>query len=170
MSTIPKQSSFVTDDQAYTVDCAFCSAKAGELCINVRSLTDSTRQPQYYTCGVHKARIKAYKALHQVQDIEQPTPASINKAEAIVDPTSVKNAKPTDVIYVPIDGLNEPLPVKVETIEIYAVVHSTKKAILVESLHQYTAWIPKTVIIASERNKLFIRSNFDIHWTKTVTQ
>lgn len=26
MSTIPSQSSLVTDDQAYTVDCAFCSA------------------------------------------------------------------------------------------------------------------------------------------------
>ena len=39
MSTIPAQSSLVTDEQAYTVECSFCSAKAGEQCINVRSVT-----------------------------------------------------------------------------------------------------------------------------------
>ena len=55
MSTIPSQSSLVTDDQAYTVECAFCSAKAGELCINVRSVLDTKRQPQYYSAGVYKA-------------------------------------------------------------------------------------------------------------------
>ena len=36
MSTIPAQSNLVTDEQAYTVECRFCSAKAGEQCINVR--------------------------------------------------------------------------------------------------------------------------------------
>ena len=39
MSAIPSQSNLVTDNQAYTVECAFCSAKTGEPCINVRSVT-----------------------------------------------------------------------------------------------------------------------------------
>ncbi len=158
MSTIPSQSSLVTDDQAYTVDCAFCSAKAGELCINVRSVIDSTREPQYYSSGVHKARIKAYKALNHVEGIEQPTPA---KLVEYVKPEP-KPKTDEDIIYAHIDGLEEPLPVKAKTVEICAVINISEEAIQVVNSDQYTAWIPKSVIITSERNKLFIQLNFDI--------
>ena len=166
MSTIPVQSSLVTDDQAYTVECSFCSAKAGEPCINVRSVIDSTREPQYYSSGVHKARIKTYKALNNIEGIEQPAPAKLVECSKPV----IKPNADTDVIYASIDGLEEPLPIKVKTVKIYAVLRTTEKAIQVVNLNQYTAWIPKSVIITSERNNLFIRSNFNIHWTKTVTQ
>ncbi len=44
MSTILSQSSLVIDEQAYTVDCAFCTAKVGEPCINVRSVIDSNHK------------------------------------------------------------------------------------------------------------------------------
>lgn len=166
MSTIPSQSSLVTDDQAYTVDCAFCSAKAGELCINVRSVIDTSRQPQYYSAGVHKARIKAYKALNNVEGIEEATAA---KLVEYVKPVT-KPKVDEDIIYIHIDGLEEPLPVKAKTVEIRAVINTSEKAIQVVNSDQYTAWIPKSVIITSERNKLFIRSNFDISWYKTFTQ
>ena len=166
MSTIPSQSSLVTDDQAYTVDCAFCTAKAGEPCINVRSVIDSNREPQFYSSGVHKARIKAYKALNNVEGIEEATAAKL--VEYVKPEKKPKVAE--DIIYTHIDGLEEPLPVKAKTVEIRAVINTSEKAIKVVNSNQYTAWIPKSVIITSERNKLFIRSNFDIHWTKTVTQ
>ena len=166
MSTIPSQSSLVTDDQAYTVDCAFCSAKAGELCINVRSVIDTKRQPQYYSAGVHKARIKAYKALNNIQGIEQSNPAKLAECSKLV----TKPKTSVDVVYVPIEGLDKPLPMKVKLVEIYAVVQSTEKAIQVENLNQYTAWIPKSVITTSERNKLFIQLNFNINWYKSFTQ
>ena len=70
MANVPQRSSFVTDAEAYTVECQFCSAKVGEQCINVRSVVDSTREPQHYSSGVHKARITTYKALNNVQGIE----------------------------------------------------------------------------------------------------
>lgn len=166
MSAIPPQSSLITDDQAYTVDCAFCSAKAGERCINVRSVVDSTREPQYYSSGVHKDRIKAYKSLNNVQGIEQPAPAKL------VECSKPKINAKTDVnvIYVSFEGVTEPLPVKVKSVEIFAVTHSTEKAIRVENLNQYTAWIPKSVILSSSRNVLYIRSTFQINWIKTVTE
>ena len=166
MSTIPNQSSLVTDDQAYTVECAFCSAKAGEPCINVRSVIDSNREPQFYSSGVHKARIKAYKALNNVEGIEEATAAKL--VEYVKPETKPKTDE--DIIYAHIDGLEEPLPVKVKTVEIHAVINTSEKAIKVVNSNQYTAWIPKSVIITSERNKLFIRSNFDISWSKTFTQ
>ena len=166
MSTIPSQSSLVTDDQAYTVDCAYCSAKAGELCIHVRSVVDSAREPQYYSSGAHKARIKAYKALNNVQGIEQPAPVKL--VERVQH--NIKPKKAEDIIYVPIEGVADPLPVKVKTVEIFAVTHSTEKAIRVENLNQYTAWIPKSVILSSSRNVLYIRSTFQINWIKTVTE
>ena len=166
MATIPSQSSLVTDEQAYTVECGYCSAKVGEQCINVRSLADSTREPQYYSSGVHKARIKAYKALNSVQGIEQSAPAKLVECSKPV----IKPKTDMNIIYVAFEGLAEPLPVKVKSVEILAVIYSTEKAILVENLNQYTAWIPKAVIITSERNKLFIRSNFDISWYKSFTQ
>ena len=166
MSTIPSQSSLVTDDQAYTVECAFCSAKAGEPCINVRSIIDSNREPQFYSSGVHKARIKAYKALNNVEGIEQATAA---KLVEYVKPEP-KPKVDEDIIYTHIDGLEEPLPVQAKTVEIRAVINTSEKAIQVVNLNQYTAWIPKSVIITSERNKLFIRSNFDISWYKSFTQ
>ena len=166
MSTIPSQSSLVTDEQAYTVECAFCSAKAGEPCINVRSVIDTKRQPQYYSAGVHKARIKAYKALNNVEGIEQATAA---KLVEYVKPEKKPKAD-EDVIYAHIDGLEKPLPVKAKTVEICAVISTSEKAIQVVNPNQYTAWIPKSVIITSERNKLFIRYNFDISWYKSFTQ
>ena len=166
MSTIPNQSSLVTDDQAYTVECAFCSAKAGEPCINVRSVIDSNREPQFYSSGVHKARIKAYKALTNVEGVEEPTPAKLPEYTKPV----IKPKTDEDIIYAHIDGLEEPLPVKAKTVEIRAVINTSEKAIKVVNSNQYTAWIPKSVIITSERNKLFIRSNFDISWSKTFTQ
>ena len=166
MSTIPAQSSLVTDEQAYTVECGFCSAKAGEPCINVRSVVDSTREPQYYSAGVHKARIKAYKALNTVEGIEQPIPAKLAECSKPV----IKSKTLVDTIYVSIEGVAEPLPVKVKTVEIYAVVHSTEKAIQVENSNQYTTWIPKSVIISSSRNVLYIKSNFELNWVKTITQ
>ena len=166
MSTIPSQSSLVTDEQAYTVECAFCSAKAGELCINVRSVLDTKRQPQYYSAGVHKARIKAYKALHHVEGVEEATAAKL--VEYVKPVTKPKTDE--DVIYAHIDGLEEPLPVKAKTVEIQAVISTSEKAIQVVNSNQYTAWIPKSVIITSERNKLFIRYNFDISWYKSFTQ
>ena len=166
MATIPSQSSLVTDDQAYTVECAFCSAKAGEQCINVRSVVDSTREPQYYSSGVHKARIKAYKALNNVHGIEQPAPAKLVECSKPV----IKSKTPVDTIYVSIEGVAEPLPVKVKTVEIYAVVHSTEKAIQVENSNQYTTWIPKSVIISSSRNVLYIKSNFEFNWIKIITE
>ena len=165
MSTIPSQSSLVTDDQAYTVDCAFCSAKAGEQCINVRSVVDSAREPQYYSSGVHKARITAYKALNNVQGIEHPAPVKLVECSKPV----IKPKTDMNIIYVPIEGVADPLPVKVKTVEIYAILHTTEKAIQVENSDGYTAWIPKSVIIATELNKLFIRSNIEINWIKTVT-
>ena len=166
MSTIPSQSSLVTDEQAYTVDCAFCSAKAGELCINVRSVLDTKRQPQYYSAGVHKARIKAYKALHHVEGIEEATAA---KLVEYVKPEP-KPKVDEGIVYARIDGLDAPLPVKAKTVEIQAVISTSEEAIQVVNSNQYTAWIPKSVIITSERNKLFIRYNFDISWYKSFTQ
>ena len=166
MSTIPSQSSLVTDEQAYTVECAFCSAKAGEPCINVRSVIDSNREPQFYSSGVHKARIKAYKALNNVEGIEPTTAAKL--AEYVKPEPKPKVDE--GIVYAHIDGLDAPLPVQAKTVEIRAVINTSEKAIQVVNSNQYTAWIPKSVIIISERNKLFIRSNFDIHWAKTVTQ
>ena len=166
MSTIPSQSSLVTDEQAYTLECSYCSAKAGEQCINVRSVVDSTREPQYYSSGVHKARIKAYKALNNVEGIEQSTPAKLAECSKPV----IKCKTPIDTIYVSIEGVAEPLPVKVKTVEIYAVVHSTEKAIQVENSNQYTAWIPKSVIVSSSQNVLYIKSNFEVNWIKIITQ
>lgn len=166
MATIPQQSSLVTDEQAYTIECDFCSAKAGEQCINVRSVVDSTREPQYYSSGVHKARIKAYKALNSVQGIEQPIPVKLTECTKPV----IKTKTPIDTIYVSIEGVAEPLPVKVKTVEIYAVVHSTEKAIQVENSNQYTTWIPKSVIISSSRNVLYVKSNFELNWVKTITE
>ncbi|MEG0486365.1 MAG: hypothetical protein RR575_00370 [Acinetobacter sp.] len=166
MATVPQQSSLVTDEQAYTIECDFCTAKAGEQCINVRSITDSSRELQYYSSGVHKARIKAYKALNNVEGIEQPIPAKLAECPKPV----IKSKTPIDTIYVSIEGVAEPLPVKVKTVEIYAVVHSTEKAIQVENSNQYTTWIPKSVIISSSRNVLYIKSNFEINWIKTVTE
>ena len=166
MATIPTQSTLVTDEQAYTIECQFCSAKAGEQCINVRSVVDSTREPQYYSSGVHKARIKAYKALNNVQGIEQSAPAKLVECSKPV----IKPKTDVNVIYVAFEGLAEPLPVKVKTVEIYAVIHSTEKALLVENLNQYTAWIPKSVIVSSSRNILHVQSTFQINWIKTVTE
>ena len=166
MATIPSQSSLVTDEQAYTVECQFCTAKVGEQCINVRSVVDSTREPQYYSSGVHKARIKAYKALNNVEGIEQSIPAKLAECSKPV----IKSKTPIDTIYVSIEGVAEPLPVKVKTVEIYAVVHSTEKAIQVENSNQYTAWIPKSVIISSSQNVLYIKSNFEFNWIKIITQ
>ena len=166
MSTIPSQSSLVTDDQAYTVECAFCSAKAGEQCINVRSVKDSSREPQYYTTGVHKARIKAYKALNNIEGIEQSTAA---KLVEYIKPEP-KPKVDEGIVYAHIDGLDAPLPVQAKTVEIRAVINTSEEAIQVVNPNQYTAWIPKSVIITSERNKLFIRSNFDISWYKSFTQ
>ena len=166
MATVPQQSSLVTDEQAYTIECGFCTAKAGEQCINVRSVVDSTREPQYYSSGVHKARIKAYKALNSVQGIEQSAPAKLVECSKPV----IKSKTPIDTIYVSIEGVAEPLPVKVKTVEIYAVVHSTEKAIQVENSNQYTAWIPKSVIISSSQNILYIKSTFQLNWVKTITE
>ena len=166
MAAIPSQSSLVTDEQAYTVECAFCSAKAGEQCINVRSVVDSTREPQYYSSGVHKARIKAYKALNNVQGIEQPAPAKLVECPKPV----IKPKTDMNIIYVLFEGLAEPLPVKVKSVEILAVLHSTEKVIYVENLNQYTAWIPKSVIVSSSRNILHVQSTFQINWIKTVTE
>ena len=166
MATIPTQSTLVTDEQAYTIECQFCSAKAGEQCINVRSVVDSTREPQYYSSGVHKARIKAYKALNNVQGIEQSAPAKLVECSKPV----IKPKTDVNVIYVAFEGLAEPLPVKVKTVEIYAVIHSTEKAIQVENSNQYTTWIPKSVIISSSRNVLYIKSNFEFNWIKIITQ
>ena len=166
MATVPQQSSLVTDEQAYTVECDFCTARAGEQCINVRSITDSTREIQYYSSGVHKARIKAYKALNNVQGIEQSAPAKLVECSKPV----IKSKTSIDTVYVSIEGVAEPLPVKVKTVEIYAVVHSTEKAIQVENSNQYTTWIPKSVIISSSRNVLYIKSNFELNWIKTITQ
>ena len=166
MSTIPSQSSLVTDEQAYTVECSYCSAKAGEQCINVRSVVDSTREPQYYSSGVHKARIKAYKALNNVEGIEQSIPAKLAECSKPV----IKSKTDMNIIYVSFEGLAEPLPVKVKSVEILAVLHSTDKAIHVENLNQYTAWIPKSVIVSSSRNILHVQSTFQINWIKTVTE
>ena len=166
MATIPAQSSLVTDEQAYTVECGFCSAKTGEQCINVRSVVDSTREPQYYSAGVHKARINTYKALNNVEGIEQSIPAKLAECSKPV----IKSKTPIDTIYVSIEGVAEPLPVKVKTVEIYAVVHSTEKAIQVENSNQYTTWIPKSVIISSARNILYVKSNFELNWVKTITE
>ena len=166
MATIPAQSSLVTDGQAYTVECAYCTAKAGEQCINVRSVVDSTREPQYYSSGVHKARIKAYKALNSVQGIEQPAPAKLVECSKPV----IKPKTDMNIIYVAFEGLAEPLPVKVKSVEILAVLYSTEKAIHVENSNQYTTWIPKSVIISSARNVLYIKSNFELNWIKTVTE
>ena len=166
MATIPSQSSLVTDEQAYTVECGFCSAKVGEQCINVRSVVDSTREPQYYSSGVHKARITSYKALNNVQGIEQPAPVKLVESSKPV----IKPKADVNVIYVSFEGLDEPLPVKVKSIEIFAVTHSTEKAIRVENLNQYTAWIPKSVIASSSRNILHVQSTFQINWIKAVTE
>lgn len=166
MANAPQRSSFVTDAEAYTVGCDFCTARAGEQCINVRSITDSTREIQYYSCGVHKARIKAYKALNNVQGMEQPIPAKLAESTKPV----IKAKTPVDTIYVSIEGIDEPLPVKVKTVEIYAVTHSTEKAIQVENSNQYRTWIPKSVIISSSRNVLYIKTTFQLNWVKTVTE
>lgn len=166
MANVPQRSSFVTDAEAYTVGCDFCTARAGEQCINVRSITDSTREIQYYSCGVHKARINTYKTLNNVQGIEQPIPVRLAECSKPV----IEAKTPVDTIYVSIEGIDEPLPVKVKPVEIYAVLHSTEKAILIENLDQYTTWIPKSVIISSSRNVLYIESNFELNWIKTVTE
>lgn len=166
MSTIPAQSSLVTDEQAYTVECRFCSAKAGEPCINVRSVVDPSREPQYYSSGVHKARIKAYKALNNVQGVEQPIPTKLAECSKPV----IKSKTSVDTIYVTFEGIAEPLPMKVKPVEIYAVVHSTEKAIQVENLNQYTTWLPKSVIVSTSRNVLYIKSNFELNWIKTITE
>ena len=166
MSTIPAQSSLVTDVQAYTVECQFCSAKVGEQCINVRSLADSTREPQYYSSGVHKDRIKAYKALNSVEGIEQSASAKLVECSKPVN----KPKTAMNIIYVAFEGLAEPLPVKVKSVEILAVLYSTEKAIYVENLNQYTAWIPKVVIVSSSRNILHVQATFQINWIKTVTE
>ena len=166
MSTIPAQSSLVTDEQAYTIECDFCTAKVGEQCINVRSIKDSSRELQYYSSGAHKARIKAYKALNNIEGIEQPIPAKLAECSKPV----IKSKTPIDTIYVSIEGIDEPLPVKVKPIEIYAVVDSTEKDIQVENLNQYTAWIPKAVVVSSSRNVLYIKTTFQINWVKTVTE
>ena len=166
MSTIPAQSSLVTDEQAYTVECSFCSAKAGEQCINVRSVKDSSREPQYYTAGVHKARIKAYKALNDVQGVEHAIPA---KLAACHNPV-IKPKTLVDIVYATIEGIDEPLPIKVKPVEILAVLHSTEKDIQVENLNQYTAWIPKAVVVSSSRNVLYIKTTFQINWIKIVTE
>lgn len=166
MSTIPSQSSLVTDEQAYTVECSYCSAKAGEQCINVRSVVDSTREPQYYSSGVHKPRIKAYKALNNVEGVEQSAPAKlVERSKPVIKPKTDMN-----IIYVLFEGLAETLPVKVKPVEILAVLYSTEKSIRVENLNQYTAWIPKSVILSSSRNVLYIRPTFQINWMKTVTE
>ena len=166
MAAIPAQSSLVTDEQAYTVECSYCSAKVGEQCINVRSVVDSTREPQYYSSGVHKDRIKAYKALNSVQGIEQPAPAKLVECSKPV----IKPKTDMNIIYASIEGIDEPLPVKVKPIEIYAVTHSTEKAIQVENSNQYRTWIPKSVIISSSRNVLYIKTTFQLNWIKTVTE
>lgn len=166
MAAIPTQSNLVTDEQAYTVECAFCYARAGEQCINTRSVVDSNRELQYYSSGVHKSRIKAYKALNNVEGIEQPIPAKLAECAKPV----IESKTDVDILYMPIDGLDEPLPVKVKTVEIYAVLHSTDKAIQVENLNQYTAWIPKSAITSTSRNILYIHSAFQINWIKTVTE
>lgn len=166
MATIPAQSSLVTDAQAYTLECDYCSAKAGEHCINLCSIVDSTREPQYYSSGVHKARIKAYKALNSVQGIEQSAPAKLVEcSKPVIKPKTAMN-----IIYVAFEGLTEPLPVKVKSVEILAVLHSTEKAIHIENLNQYTAWIPKSMIVSSSRNILHVQSTFQINWIKTVTE
>ena len=82
----------------------------------------------------------------------------------------IKPKTSIDTIYVSIEGVAEPLPVKVKTVEIYAVVHSTEKAIQVENSNQYTTWIPKSVIISSSRNVLYIKSTFELNWVKTITE
>lgn len=166
MATIPAQSSLVTDEQAYTLECDYCSAKAGEHCINLCSIVDSTREPQYYSSGVHKARIKAYKALNSVQGIEQSAPAKLVECSKPV----IKHKTDINIIYVAFEGLTEPLPVKVKSVEILAVLHSTEKAIHIENLNQYTAWIPKSMIVSSSRNILHVQSTFQINWIKTVTE
>lgn len=166
MATIPTQSSLVTDEQAYTIECAFCTAKAGEQCINVRSITDSTREIQYYNSGVHKARIQAYKALNNVQGIEQSIPTKLAECSKPV----IKTKTSVDTVYVSIEGIDAPLPVKVKTVEIYAVVHSTEKAIQVENSNQYTTWIPKSVIISSSQNILYIKTSFQLNWVKSITE
>lgn len=166
MATIPQQSSLVTDNQAYIVECRFCTAKAGEQCINVRSVVDPTREPQYYNSGVHKARIEAYKALNNVEGIEQPIPVKLAEYTKPV----IKSKTPIDIIYVSIEGVAQPLPVKVKTVEIYAVVRSTERAIQVENYNQYTTWLPKSVIISTERNVLYIKTDFELDWIKTITQ
>ena len=166
MSTIPSQSSLVTDEQAYTVKCSYYSAKVGEQCINVCSVVDPAREPQYYSAGVHKPRIKAYKALNSVQGIEQSAPAKLVECSKPV----IKPKTDMNIIYVSFEGLAEPLPVKVKSVEILAVLHSTDKAIRIENLNQYTAWIPKSVIVSSSRNILHVQSTFQINWIKAVTE
>ena len=166
MAAIPALSSLVTDEQAYTVECSYCSAKVGEQCINLCSIVDPTREPQYYSSGVHKDRIKTYKTLNSVQGIEQPAPAKLVECSKPV----IKPKTDMNIIYVSFEGLAEPLPVKVKSVEIYAVLHSTDKAIHVENLNQYTAWIPKSVIVSSSRNILHVQSTFQINWIKTVTE
>lgn len=166
MATIPTQSSLVTDEQAYTIECAFCTAKAGEQCINVRSITDSMREIQYYNSGVHKARIQTYKALNNVQGIEQAIPTKLAECSKPV----IKTKTNADTVYISIEGIDAPLPVKVKTVEIYAVVHSTEKAIQVENSNQYTTWIPKSVIISSSQNILYIKTSFQLNWIKSITE
>lgn len=166
MATIPSQSSLVTDEQAYTVECGFCHAHVDEQCINTRSVKDYNRELQYYSSGVHKARIKAYKALNNVEGIEQSIPAKLVECSKPV----IKSKTDTNIIYVSFEGLAEPLPVKVKSVEILAVLYSTEKAIRVENLNQYTAWIPKSVIVSSSRNILHVQSTFQINWVKTVTE
>lgn len=166
MANIPTQSSLVTDEQAYTVGCDFCTARAGEQCINIRSVTDPTREIQYYNSGVHKARIQAYKALNNVQGIEQSIPAELAECSKPV----IKTKTSVDTVYISIEGIDAPLPVKVKTVEIYAVVHSTEMAIQVENFNHYTTWLPKSVIISSEKNVLYVKSNFELNWVKTITE
>ena len=75
-----------------------------------------------------------------------------------------------DTVYASIEDIDEPLPVKVKSVEIFAVLRSTEKAIRVENLNKYTAWIPKSVIVSSSRNILHVQSTFQINWIKAVTE
>ena len=114
----------------------------------------------------YNADIKDYKALNNVDGVEQPLPAKLAECSKPV----TKPEPSVDVVYVPIEGLDKPLPMKVKLVEIYAVVQSTEKAIQVENLNQYTAWIPKAVVVSSSRNILHVQSTFQINWVKTVTE
>lgn len=186
MSSIPAQSSIVTDSQAYTIECPYCTAAVGEHCINKESIKDSMRTIQYYSSGVHKARIKAYKKLHNVQGIEHSTPTTLNKNQTLVAESQTKSdtttAEPpqlpinlesqTDMVirYLPVEGFEKLLPIQVKVVEIEAVLHSTANAIQVMNKQQYVTWIPKSVIKDTAGATLFIKSNFQLTWVLEVNQ